>query len=132
MDRDELLTELSNIAAELSALPVDALEERFRLRRRQDELRARSRELLAETGDILSADEARSRLRHLEARRDAYLDGTRISHAAGAQTGQGGGIDPKYVHDMHRRMDEAFDLEGLNTEIARLKGLIAKLESRTD
>ena len=128
MDRDELLTELSEVAARLAELPADALEERFRLRQRQEELRAVARNQLAETGDILSADEARLRLAHLTSRRDRYLDDTRMSHLAGAQTGQGGGVDPKYVHDMHRRMDELFDLDGINAEIGRLQRLVARLE----
>ena len=41
--------------------------------------------------------------------------------------GQGGGIDPKYVHDMHRRMDEAYDLDGVNAEIARLRRRLEQL-----
>jgi hypothetical protein len=128
MDRDALLAELSEVAAALSDLPDDALEERFRLRQRQEQLRAMARDQLAETGDILSADEARLRLAHLTDRRDRYLDDTRLSHLAGAQTGQGGGVDPKYVHDMHRRMDESFDLEGINAEIERLHRLVVRLE----
>lgn len=127
MDLDRVLAELSEVASELSDLPDNAFEERFELRQRQEELRAASRELLAESGDILSADEARIQLTRLEAERDKYF-GTRLSHSAGAQTGQGGGIDPKYVHDMHRRMDAAFDLDGVNAEIDRLRRRLAKLE----
>jgi hypothetical protein len=127
VDLDVILAELSDVAAKLSDLPDDAFAERFELRQRQEELRAASREMLAESGDILSADEARMQLKRLEAERDQYL-GTRLSHSAGAQTGQGGGIDPKYVHDMHRRMDAAFDLDSVNAEIDRLKTRLAKLE----
>ncbi|MDH3729923.1 MAG: hypothetical protein OES13_02185 [Acidimicrobiia bacterium] len=128
MDLDEVLVELSDVAAKLSDLPVDALEERFHLRQRQEELRAISRQLLSEKGDLLSADELQVQLGRLEEERDRYLSETRLSHSAGAQTGQGGGIDPKVVHDMHRSMDKAFDLDGVNAEIDRLRRRLARLE----
>lgn len=112
MDVDKVFRVLSDVAARLSALPEDALEERFALRQRQEELRAVSRDLLARTGDILSADELRMQLRQLEAERDRFFTDTRMSHAAGGQTGLGSGIDPKYVHEMHRRMDEASTSQG--------------------
>ncbi len=47
---------------------------------------------------------------------------------AGAQTGQGGGVDPKIVHDMNRRMDAAPNLDGVNAEIARLRRRLTHLE----
>ena len=127
MDPDAIRQQLAEVADQLARLPEDAFEERFQLRQRQEGLRAQAREALATTGDLLSADEARSRLEQLKGQRQRFLDDTRLSHLAGAQTGQGGGIDPKYVHDMHRRMDEAFDLDGVNAAIARLERLIAKL-----
>ena len=127
MDTDAIRRQLADVAEQLSKLPDDAFEERFQLRQRQDELRAQAREALAATGDLLSADEARLRLDQLKERRQRFLDDTRLSHLAGAQTGQGGGIDPKIVHDMHQRMDEAFDLDGINAEIDRLQRLITRL-----
>ena len=43
MELDHLLVELSDVAAKLSELGEGAFEERFRLRQRQEELRAESR-----------------------------------------------------------------------------------------
>ena len=128
MNPEQLLAELSAVQARLSELPKDAHEERFQLREHQKELRELSRRQLAQLGDLLSADEVRTRLRQLESQREQYLNDTRLSHLAGAQTGQGGGIDPKIVHDMHRNMDESFNLDGLTAEIKRLRRRLATLE----
>ena len=51
MDTDAIRRQLADVAEKLLELPDDAFEERFQLRQRQDELRARARERLAATGD---------------------------------------------------------------------------------
>lgn len=127
MELDELLAELADVATRLAELPDAAFEERLLLRMRQEELREISRDLVRRTGDPESALELGRRLEHLESERDRYLS-ARLGHSAAAQTGQGGGMDPKYVHDMHEAMDKSFQLDELNAEIDRLRRRLRRLE----
>ncbi len=125
----ELLAELSVVQDELIATAEDDFERRMELHRRQDELRAKARELgtTAAVGGV-DATEIRRQIARLEAERERHIS-NRLPYTAAAQTGMGGGIDPRHVHQMHRQMDDAFGLVELDEELARLRHRLTELEA---
>ncbi len=129
MDRAELAAvreELAAIQDRLIGLPPEAFSERMELRARQEELREKVRsEALA--GDLLSADQIKRRIAELESTIAAH-SANRLSHSSGPQTGMGGGIDPKHLHEMNRRMDESIGLDDLRTQLRRLRDRLAAME----
>lgn len=116
---DEIRRELTLLAERLDQLPSDAFGERLEIRMRQDELRESVRRH-ALAGDLMSADQLERRITELRHRIEAHY-GNRLSSSSGPQTGLGGGLDPKYLHQMNRAMDEAGDIEGLKTELRKLE-----------
>lgn len=129
MDQTELSTiraQLVEIQDRLLELPADAFSERIELRARQDELRERVRSK-ALAGDILSADQIKRRIADLEKTIETH-SANRLSHISGPQTGLGGGIDPKHLHEMNRRMDELARIEDLKTQLRRLRDRLAAME----
>ncbi|MDH3499218.1 MAG: hypothetical protein OEM97_03770 [Acidimicrobiia bacterium] len=129
MDEAELAAirhELAAIQDRLLELPSDAFGERFELRARQDELRERVRVGVV-AGDILSADQLRQRIARLERTITAHY-GNRLSHISGPQTGQGGGIDPVQLHEMHRRMDAAAQIDDTKANLRKLRDRLAAME----
>ncbi len=124
-DLSDVVVELADVRAALAAAPEDDFETRADLRARQDDLRAEAARLrAAQPIDSLDEAELRGRLERLERQRDRHLS-AHIGHSAAAQTGEGGGIDPKYVHDLHRQMDEAAGLAEIEDEIRRLRNALA-------
>ncbi len=121
----DVIGELADVQARLAATPEDAYGARADLRSRQDALRAEAAEMRAATPlDTLQEAELRGRLERLEAQRDRHLS-AHLGHSAAAQTGEGGGIDPAYVHQLHRQMDEAAGLAEIEEEIRRLRNALA-------
>lgn len=123
----ETLREFNAVQEELGGLPEDDFARRQDLHDREDELRAELRGFSAEHTDDMSIDQLKRLITSVERRLEDHY-GNRLSHTTGAQTGFGGGLDPKVLHRMHRAMDEAGDLPAMKAELARLKDRLATLE----
>ena len=122
----ETLREFNAVQEELSRLPETDFARRQELGDREEELRGELRRFSVEHTDDMSIDQLKRLITSVEGRlRDHYSN--RLSHTSGAQTGYGGGLDPKVLHRMHRAMDEAGDLPALKAELARLKDKLATL-----
>ncbi len=124
---DDIRRELTLLAERLDRLPDDAFEERLQIRMRQDELRDVVRRH-AVAGDLMSADQLERRIDDLRNRIQAHY-GNRIAHSSGPQTGLGGGLDPKYLFQMHRATDGAGDIEGLKEELRKLEDRLRTMRS---
>ena len=123
----ETLREFNAVQEELSRLPEADFARRQDLRDREEELRGELRSFSIEQTDDMSIVQLKRLIASVEGRlKDHYRN--RLSHTSGAQTGFGGGLDPKVLHRMHRAMDEAGDLPALKAELARLKDKLANLE----
>ena len=127
-DLDQVLADLAAVQDAILALPPEDFAGRFELRQRQEDLRERARELRHDVDDSLTVAQLRAQLNHLLAVREEHFS-HRLGHAAAAQTGQGGGIDPAVVHEMHRQMDQAFRLEDLEEEIDHLQDRLKALDA---
>ncbi len=125
-DLADVVGDLADVHARLAAADDDDFATRADLRSRQEALRAEAAELRA-AAPVSSLDEAqlRSRLDRLMTKRSLHLD-AHIGASAAAQTGEGGGIDPAYVHELHRQMDEAVGLAEIEEEIRRLRNALAE------
>jgi hypothetical protein len=120
---DSLVAELAEIHTRLSELPEGSFPERAALRDRRALLRKEARELgNASTATHPAA--AHDRLTYLKAELNRRMGG-RLSQSAGAQTGVGGGIDPKFVHRINRKIDDATNVEELRGEIWSLERMLA-------
>lgn len=124
---DDIRRELMVLAERLDRLPTDAFDERLDVRMRQDELREIVRRH-AVAGDLMSADQLERRVTELRSRIEAHY-GNRIAHSSGPQTGLGGGLDPKYLFQMNRAMDEAGDIDGLKEELRKLEDRLRTMRS---
>ena len=122
------LRELSEVQASLADCPADDIAQRASLRRRENELRDQLRAFSAAWTDHLSIDQIKRKIAELEHRIEDHY-GNRLSHTSGMQTGFGGGLDPKVLHEMNRAMDESNDLVGLRAELSRLRDRLSRLES---
>ena len=121
------LRELARVQDELRDLPRDDLAGRHDLHRREEQLRGELREFSAAWTDHLSIDQLKRHIASVERRlQDHYSN--RVSHVTAAQTGFGGGLDPKVLHRMHRATDEVGDLPAIKAELTRLKDKLANLE----
>ena len=123
----ETLREFNAVQEELSQLAEADFARRQDLRDRETELRGDLRKFSAENTDDMSIDQLKRLIASVERRLEEHY-GNRLSHTSGAQTGYGGGLDPKVLHRMHRAMDEAGDLPAIKAELTRLKDKLANLE----
>jgi hypothetical protein len=126
---DELLREFHSVQQELTELPEDEFTRRRQLNDRESELRTELREFSAERTDTVSIDQLRRLIAQTERRISEHY-GHRLSHTSGAQTGRGGGLDPKILFQMHRAMDKFGNLPEMQAELARLKDRLAALEGK--
>lgn len=124
---DEIRRELTLLAERLDRLPKDAFGERLTVRMRQDELREIVRRH-ALAGDIMSADQLERRITELRSQIEDHY-GNRLAHSSGPQTGLGGGLDPKYLFQMNRAMDEAGDIDGLKAQLRKLEDRLKTMRS---
>ncbi len=124
-DLDDIRRELIVLAEQLDSLPEDAFEERLTAKMRQTELRDAVHKI-GLAGDILSADQLERQIATLRSRIEAHY-ANRISHSSGAQTGLGGGLDPKILHWMNRAMDATGDIDRLKEELRRLENKLAAM-----
>lgn len=114
---DVIRNELAHIQDRL--IDSDDLGIRAALKARQEELRSEAR-TLALHGDILGADQIRRQIERLEQQVAAHYR-NRLSSSSGPQTGMGGGMDPRVLHEMNRAMDEAADITSLERQLKSLK-----------
>jgi len=123
------LRELAAVQEELAATATDQFSRRQELAERENELRLELRLFGDSWTDHLSIDQLRRKIDEVKRRLTDHY-GNRLSHTSGGQSGFGGGLDPKFLHQMHRAMDRAADLESMEAELARLKDRLAKLEGK--
>lgn len=121
------LRELDEVRTELAATDPTEFTHRQDLKDRETALRDEIRSFSHEWTDHLSIDQLRRRIGEVEAQIEDHY-GNRLSHTSGGQSGFGGGLDPKYLHAMHRAMDKSGDLEGMKAELRRLRDQLARLE----
>ena len=120
-DPFELEIELATVRAELEALPADAFNERITLRDRIIELEAAKAAATPPARKSLRTELERLRAKHHE------LSRTRMdpSNAHGG-LGLAGGIDPNFLHQANRRIDE---MTGIKDVEARIREIERILES---
>ena len=123
----EVLREFNAVQEELSQLAEADFARRQDLRDRETELRGDLRKFSAENTDDMSIDQLNRLIASVERRLEDHFS-NRLSHTSGAQTGYGGGLDPKVLHRMHQAMDAAGDLPAIKAELTRLKDKLANLE----
>lgn len=129
-DRDDfnlLLRELDDVKRQLAETDATDFARRATLRERETELREEVRSFSQGWTDHLSIDQLRRRIGVLEQQIEAHY-GNRLPHTSGGQTGFGGGLDPRYLHEMNRAMDKSGDIEGKKAELRRLKDQLTRLE----
>ena len=124
---NDLLARITDIDDRLAALPADAFDERITLREDRSALTALLRSEGAALSDAKDLAAIRRRVAVLEHRIEEAR-GNRLSASAGAQTGRGGGIDPRYVHAINAKLDEAAGVAELRKELQRLRFKLAGLE----
>jgi len=125
---EDLIRLLSDVTARLETVPADAYGERITLREEERGLRGR----LREAGNALTGpqdlESLRRRIREIDQKIESAV-GNRLSASAAAQTGRGGGIDPRYVHMMNRKLDAAAGMDELKKERDRLRARLNSLEA---
>ena len=124
---EEILVELGRVQDRLLEADADDFGTRAELSNLQDALRLEAKRARDEIPDDMSAERLESEIERREGELVRYL-GTRLSASAGGGGGRGGGgIDPNYVHEMHRRMDAAFRFEDKKKQLRLLKVRLAEL-----
>jgi len=123
----QALRELNDVQRELAETDPTDFTTRQDLKDRETALRETIRGFSQEWTDHFSIDQLRRRIKEVERQIEDHY-GNRLSYTSGGQSGFGGGLDPKYLHAMHRAMDKSGDLEGTKAELRRLKDQLARLE----
>jgi hypothetical protein len=118
---DEVLAEMVRVRGELAELPRSAYERRNTLHARLAELRGLAAD--AQEPSATDVEALRSRLRRLESELERRL-GSPVSQSAAAQTGRGGGIDPRFVHQLNRAIDKGTGVAELKAEIRNIRALL--------
>ncbi|MFQ5555192.1 MAG: hypothetical protein ACE5GC_07485 [Acidimicrobiia bacterium] len=124
---NDLLARINEVDERLAALPREAFGERLTLREERKALTARLRVEGATLRDEKDDAAIRRRIAVLEHRIEEAR-GNRLSASAAAQTGRGGGIDPRFVHAMNAKLDEAAGVAELHKELQRLRVRLARLD----
>ncbi len=124
-DVDDLIRELGEIQKQLAELPEDATDERFRLRQRQDELRAKARGNAADfdkdrpTSEMLyELDALRAQMKAIEAQR---IDLVQQAGSGGASSGEMGNLGGVKIN---KGIDDAQGLPKIKARIGRIKGIL--------
>jgi phage terminase small subunit len=121
-----ILADLASVQDELISVASDDFATRAELSNRQDALRREAAEAREAVPDYLTVEQLEADIAHLEAEILAHLE-SRPAASSGAQTGFGGGIDPQYLHGMHREMAKSFGLEEKQKRLQLLKGRFNEL-----
>lgn len=124
-DVDDLIRELGEIQKQLAELPEDATDERFRLRQRQDELRAKARGNAGDfdkdrpTSEMLyELDALRAQMKAIEAQR---IDLVQQAGSGGASSGEMGNLGGVKIN---KGIDDAQGLPKIKARIGRIKGIL--------
>ena len=118
---DSILADLASVQDELISVAQDDFATRAELSNRQDALRREAAEAREAVPDYLTVEQLETEIAHLEDEILGHLE-SRPASSSGAQTGFGGGIDPQYLHGMHREMAKSFGLEEKQKRLQLLKG----------
>jgi len=124
---DEVLADLAGVQDEILATKDDDRAARAELSNRQDALRSEAAEARSAIPSDVSVGDLEHQIELLEQEILGHLD-TRPSASAGAGTGRGGGIDPDFLHEMHRKMAKSFGLEEKKERLRRLRNRLAELQ----
>lgn len=124
-DVDDLIRELGEIQKQLAELPDDANDERFRLRQRQDELRAEARDHAGDldkdrpTSEMLyELDALRNQMKAVEKQR---IDLVQQAGSGGASSGEMGNLGGVQIN---KGIDDAQGLPTIKARIGRIKGIL--------
>ena len=125
---DELSQVLEDLVATqeaLDRLPADAFGERAELHQRQEELRARARDLRQEAHYGMTREQLEERIDRLEDRIEKRI-GTAASATSGL--GLGDGLPARDAQSLEDRMDEAVHLDDLQEELRVLRNRLAEFD----
>lgn len=114
----EILKEIRAVQLRLAELPRDAISERVDLRERQRELRVRAIQLGRASR---SEDELRRRLRDLRRIKDEILNHHMSVGHVGGGAGPGGGMEPRFVAEFNRTVDDGWDRAGIEAATRALE-----------
>jgi hypothetical protein len=129
-DLDPILAELNDLQGRLADLPEDAFGERLKVQQRRRELHLQATEL---RNARRSREELQSELEGLRRLRDEVFDRHLSIGNIGPGGGEGGGgIEVRYVIEVNRTIDEAWDLDKLNRQIRELEVALSRLPSDPD
>lgn len=123
-DVDGLIRELGEIQKQLAELPEDANDERFKLRQRQDELRALARgggdmDKDRPTSEMLyELDALRAQMKSIERQR---IDLVQQAGSGGATSGEMGNLGGVKIN---KGIDDAMGLPKIKARIGRIKGIL--------
>lgn len=125
MSDEDITRQLADVQQRLLDLPEDAFEERYELRKQQDELRSIARsgdnpmdqgrsddELLAELASL------RDRMKYIEKQR---IDLVQQAGSGGASTSEMGNLGGVQIN---KGIDDAMGLGGIKSRIGVLKGIL--------
>jgi hypothetical protein len=125
MDIDELTRALADIQKQLIDLPDDAFEQRYRLRQKQDALRAEAKTHAQDldrqrtTPDLLSElSGLRSQMKAIEKQRIDLVYQAGSGGATSSEMGNLGGVK------INRGIDEAQGLPKIKARIGLIKGIL--------
>ncbi len=126
---EEILAELGEVQDRIIETAEDDFDTRAELSNRQDALRLEAKKARAGVSDELSVEQIEHEITRLGDELVRYLDlrpSASAGHGGGPGTG-GGGIDPEYLHEMHRKMDASFGFEEKKARLEKLKVRLAEL-----
>lgn len=116
---DDVLAELRDLQQRLSELPEDAFAERLRAQERRRELHAYAAEL---RDSSRSSEDLQKELDDLRRLRDQVFERHLSIGNIGPGGGEGGGgIEVRYVVEVNRTIDEAWDLGRIQRQIRELE-----------
>ena len=116
---DDVLAELRDLQQRLSELPEDAFAERLRAQERRRELHAYAAELRESSR---SSEDLQKELDDLRRMRDQVFERHLSIGNIGPGGGEGGGgIEVRYVVEVNRTIDEAWNLDRIQRQIRELE-----------
>lgn len=123
---NQIRRELNDIQRKLSGLPDDAFTERVTLRDRRRELHTRVGEL---RDARQTPQEIQKELQDLRRVQNDIFDRHLSVGNIGPGGGEGGGgIEIRYVHEVNRTIDEAWDRAKIDRRINELEAKLARLQ----
>ena len=116
---DDVLAELRGLQQRLSELPEDAFTERLTVQDRRRELHVSAAELRESSR---SPEDLQKELDDLRRLRDQVFERHLSIGNVGPGGGEGGGgIEVRYVFEVNRTIDEAWDLDTIYRQIRELE-----------